>query len=187
MPLAPNSRMPLILALLSLAAGYAHAQQAGVECEPDEIESGEYCVKLAVPEGMEGIGRKATPFRKEGMMPGRVRPGQKLPAGEKPQVVVTKTIPAPVTAQGGFGIQVGVWSRRDAARAVCLDVAALLASVILSPIARQDQTLWACLAGPYASRESALADLDAVQANPDFASAWVKPLTGMRIEGLDND
>lgn len=196
------SKIPVwAFVLLFLFSATASADDPGspgadsVQCAEDEIDTGEYCVKV-VPAEPEPPGTpKKTPFRKESMMPGVVRrkegqeatPKPAIAPATKPAVVVTQTIPAAIVAEGGFGIQLGAWSRRDSAAGVCNDVAPGVSGVILSPIPRGESILWACLAGPYASEDASSEDLANLKADSRFAQAWVKPLKGMKVEAVDDD
>ena len=157
-------------------------------CAEDEIDAGDYCVKIVEAEPEPPGTPKATPFRRESMMPGVVRrnnPAKPAAAATPvPDVVVSQSIPAPVVAQGGFGIQVGAWSERKRAEEVGLSIVETGISVVLSPLARGDRVLWATIAGPYFSKEAAQQHLQTLRADSRFPNAWIKSLKDMRLEGI---
>ena len=157
-------------------------------CAEDEIDAGDYCVKIVEAEPEPPGTPKATPFRRESMMPGVVRrnnPAKPAAAATPvPDVVVSQSIPAPVVAQGGFGIQLGAWSERKRAEEVGLSIVETGISVVLSPLARGDSVLWATIAGPYFSKEAAQQHLQTLRADSRFPNAWIKSLKDMRLEGI---
>ncbi|MBT8062709.1 MAG: hypothetical protein HKO64_07850 [Xanthomonadales bacterium] len=159
------------------------------QCAEDEIDIGEYCVKVVESEPEQAGTPKATPFRRESMMPGVVRRSSPQPPAEtparKPAVVVRQTIPVPVVAEGGYGIQLGAWSSRETAERVGLSVIESGVNAILSPMQRGDKLLWACIAGPYASEDAARGDLQLLKSDSRFSQAWTKPLKGLRLEGIE--
>lgn len=174
-----------------VSSAMAQEQTTEEECLPHEVDMGEYCVSAAQKDNEEVLpGRKATPFRRQGMMPGGVKTAVKKPEEKKaplPQVVVSHNLPAPVVAQGGFGIQLGAFSSRESAISVASSVISAGTPVLLSPIERGNKVLWACVAGPYAQADDAREDLGKIKADSRFAGAYIKPLNGMKLEGISHD
>lgn len=194
MKLARSFICPSMLALLLIPPSAAWCEEDNSEileagpCAEDEIDAGEYCVKIVEAEPEPSGTPKATPFRRESMMPGVVRrnnPAKPAAAATPvPAVVISQTIPAPVVAQGGFGIQLGAWSERKRAEEVGLSIVEEGISVILSPLARGDRVLWATIAGPYFSKDAAQQDFQVLRADNRFPKAWIKSLKDMRLEGI---
>ena len=58
---------------------------------------------------------------------------------------------------------------------------------ILSRAEPQNRTLWACIAGPFAAYEDAEQTLKRLKAEPRFSQAWIRPLEGLKLEGIIDD
>jgi cell division septation protein DedD len=188
-----STRIVLLLAMLLSSPSRSLAQDAPdpTTCEPDEIDMGDYCMKHSeAPREDEPGKRKVTRFPAQSMMPGRVSPSTPTPKAKTrapatiPAVVMRDVPPAPVMAEGGFGVQFGAFSTRANAVRAAAPIRTLDLGVILSRVDRNGRTLWLTLAGPFASPEqarTALAQMRPALPSPD---AWVRPLKGMNLQGL---
>ncbi|NND44952.1 MAG: hypothetical protein HKN58_06480 [Xanthomonadales bacterium] len=183
----------LCAALVQAPAARAQDTPEAPQCEPDEVDMGDYCMKLSdLPPEQVGGPRRVTRFPARSMMPGRVQKSAEAPpepaaAPTEVPVFVKDVPPSPVVAQGGYGVQFGVFSTHESAARAAAPVQALGASVLLSPLERVDRTLWITLAGPFALQSAAAETLHRLQAELPMPDAWVRPLKGMTLQGINHD
>ncbi len=182
--------MTVVVLIGSLVFGLLGAQTRPKidECQPDEVDIGDYCASLppAVTE-TEKKKRRVTRFRGKSMMPGRV--------GAKPATVpappakepLTEPLVAPAEPTSGFIVQLGAFSSREVAESVAASLSSSPILVRIVPLDRGDHVLWACIKGPFENRELAVQSRDLLRKDKRFRSAYVKLLDTEIRQGLAND
>lgn len=159
------------------------------ECEVDEVDMGDYCASLppAVSEE-EKKRRRVTRFRGESMMPGRTGSKAARPApAAKPVIPAEPPLPVDVIPDDGFIVQMGAFSTRELAESIAETVSTPPGPVRVIPLDRGDHQLWACILGPFKTKDLAVLSRDQVQQDKRFRSAYVKLMNPEIIKGLTHD
>lgn len=165
----------VVLTLITLLV--SETVRATQDCEPGEIDMGDYCVRKTQQPRQFGPGaRRMTPFRSQSMMPGRVG---HIPPPDPPGLPVNSMNAVPGE---GWGVQLGVFSEKTKA----LDIISKAETKVkgpyhLAPMDRGERILWAVVHGPFQAQSEAKAARVRLLEQTRFKEAFVKPLDELKL------
>ncbi len=151
--------------------------RATQDCEPSEIDMGDYCVRKSRQPGQSGPGaQRMTPFRSRSMMPGRVG---HIPPPDPPGLPVNSMNAVPGE---GWGVQLGVFSEKTKALAIISEAQTKIKGPYhLAPMAQGERILWAVVHGPFQAQSEAIAARVRLLEQTRFYEAFVKPLDELKL------